>query len=440
MICLCLCPYKQIVSSKLLNNLKIILSKLIIIGAGAAGIFCAVNVARMCPQLQVIVLEKSNHLLAKVRISGGGRCNLTHAHESISTMSKCYPRGEQFVKKTFQSFFTKDTIEWFAQRGVKTKIEADGRMFPESNSSESIIECLLNEAKKYNVEIKLRCGVDKIIPPLGTNKQFTLYTTTQEKMQCDFVLVATGGFPKAEQFQFITALGHSISNPIPSLFTFNATKSAKTHLPKLTDLMGVVVQDTHLKIKGTKLEASGPTLITHWGLSGPAVLTLSAYGAKVLYDADYLYEVQINWCAFFNETNALEKIREMRNMLGAQTIALRNPFGLPNRLWEFLLQSAEIQPKHKWSELQAKQQNLLAKQLCSYNFLANGKTTYKDEFVTAGGVTLAEVTPITCESKLIPNLFFAGEILDVDGKTGGFNFQHAWSSGWAVAKAIVAKL
>jgi predicted Rossmann fold flavoprotein len=354
-------------------------------------------------------------------------------------MSKCYPRGEQFVKKTFQSFFTKDTIEWFAQRGVKTKTEADGRMFPESNSSESIIECLLNEAKKYNVEIKLRCGVDKIIPPLGTNKQFTLNTTTQEKMQCDFVLVATGGFPKAEQFQFITSLGHSISNPIPSLFTFNATKNAKTHLPKLTDLMGVVVQDTHLKIKGTKLEASGPTLITHWGLSGPAVLSLSAYGAKVLYDVDYLYEVQVNWCAFFNETNALEKIREMRNILGAQTIALRNPFGLPNRLWEFLLQSAEIQPKQKWSELQAKQQNLLAKQLCSYNFLANGKTTYKDEFVTAGGVTLAEVTPHSCESKLIPNLFFAGEILDVDGKTGGFNFQHAWSSGWAVAKAIVAK-
>jgi predicted Rossmann fold flavoprotein len=412
------------------------LNKLIIIGAGASGIFCAVNVARLCPTLQVIVLEKSNHLLAKVRISGGGRCNLTHAHDSISTMSKCYPRGEQFVKKSFQNFFTADTIEWFASRGVPTKTEADGRMFPESNSSESIINCLLAEAKKYNVEIKLRCGVDKISPPTDTEKLFTLHTTTAEKIQSNYVLIACGGFPKAEQFRFITNLGHTISNPIPSLFTFNASKNAKTHLPKLTDLMGVVVQDVHLKIKGTKLEAKGPTLITHWGLSGPAVLTLSAFGAKILHDADYLYEVQINWCAFFNETNALEKIRETRNMIGAQNIALRNPFGLPNRFWEFLMSTAEITPKQKWSELTAKQQNLLAKQICSYTFMANGKTTYKDEFVTAGGVTLSEITTHTCESKLIPNLYFAGEILDVDGKTGGFNFQHAWTSGWLVAKAV----
>jgi predicted Rossmann fold flavoprotein len=415
------------------------LNKLIIIGAGASGIFCAVNVARLCPTLQVIVLEKSNHLLAKVRISGGGRCNLTHAHDSISTMSKCYPRGEQFVKKSFQNFFTADTIEWFASRGVPTKTEADGRMFPESNSSESIINCLLAEAKKYNVEIKLRCGVDKISPPTDTEKLFTLHTTTAEKIQSNYVLIACGGFPKAEQFRFITNLGHTISNPIPSLFTFNASKNAKTHLPKLTDLMGVVVQDVHLKIKGTKLEAKGPTLITHWGLSGPAVLTLSAFGAKILHDADYLYEVQINWCAFFNETNALEKIRETRNMIGAQNIALRNPFGLPNRLWEFLMSTAEITPKQKWSELTAKQQNLLAKQICSYTFMANGKTTYKDEFVTAGGVTLTEITTHTCESKLIPNLYFAGEILDVDGKTGGFNFQHAWTSGWQVAKALEMK-
>jgi predicted Rossmann fold flavoprotein len=415
------------------------LNKLIIIGAGASGIFCAVNVARLCPTLQVIVLEKSNHLLAKVRISGGGRCNLTHAHDSISTMSKCYPRGEQFVKKSFQNFFTADTIEWFASRGVPTKTEADGRMFPESNSSESIINCLLAEAKKYNVEIKLRCGVDKISPPTDTEKLFTLHTTTAEKIQSNYVLIACGGFPKAEQFRFITNLGHTISNPIPSLFTFNASKNAKTHLPKLTDLMGVVVQDTHLKIKGTKLEAKGPTLITHWGLSGPAVLTLSAFGAKILHDADYLYEVQMNWCAFFNETNALEKIRETRNMIGAQNIALRNPFGLPNRLWEFLMSTAEITPKQKWSELTAKQQNLLAKQICSYTFMANGKTTYKDEFVTAGGVTLTEITTHTCESKLIQNLYFAGEILDVDGKTGGFNFQHAWTSGWQVAKALEMK-
>jgi predicted Rossmann fold flavoprotein len=411
----------------------------IVVGAGAAGIFCAVNVARLCPQLQVIVLEKSNQLLAKVRISGGGRCNLTHAHTSIAAMAKCYPRGEQFVKKTFTQFFTTDTIEWFAQRGVPTKTEADGRMFPASNTSQSIIDCLLAEATKHNVQIKLRSGVEKIVPPSATNTLFTLHISNAEILQADYVMIATGGFAKPEQFGMLTSLGHTISKPIPSLFTFNATKNAQTHLPKLTDLMGVVVQDTHLKIKGTKLEASGPTLITHWGISGPAVLTLSAFGAQTLHDAEYLYEVQINWCPFFNETNALEKIRETRNMSGLQHIAVRNPFGLPNRLWEFLLGTAGIIPKQKWSELQAKQQNMLAKQLCAYTFFANGKTTFKDEFVTAGGIQLAEIDAATCQSKLIPNLYFGGEVMNVDGKTGGFNFQHAWSSGWIVANSVANK-
>jgi predicted Rossmann fold flavoprotein len=410
--------------------------KLIIIGAGASGIFCAVNVARMCPTLQVIVLEKSNHLLSKVRISGGGRCNVTHAHDSIAEAVKCYPRGEQFVKKTFQSFFMKDTIEWFAQRGVPTKTEADGRMFPQSNNSQTIIDCLLAEAQKYQVQIILRNGVEKIIAPTAIEKQFVLHINQGQTMQADYVMVATGGFPKAEQFNFVTKLGHTISDPIPSLFTFNASKTNQTHLPKLTDLMGVVVQDTHVKIKGTKLESKGPTLITHWGISGPAVLTLSAFGAQYLHDAEYLYEVQMNWCAFFNETAALEKIRETRNIQGVQQVALRNPFGLPNRLWEFLMGTAGITPKQKWSELNAKQQNTLAKQVCSYNFLANGKTTFKEEFVTAGGINLAEITAHTCESKLIPQLFFGGEVMNVDGKTGGYNFQHAWSSGWVVAKAI----
>jgi predicted Rossmann fold flavoprotein len=413
---------------------------IIIIGAGASGIFCAVNIARLCPSLQVIVLEKSNQILAKVRISGGGRCNLTHAHTSISEMAKCYPRGEQFVKKTFQQFFTTDTIQWFAQRGVPTKTEADGRMFPASNSSQSIIDCLLAEATTYKVQIKLRSGVERIILPTETNTLFTLHISNNQVMQADFVMIATGGFPKPEQFALVTTLGHRIASPIPSLFTFNATKNAQTHLAKLTDLMGVVIQDTHLKIKGTKLEAKGPTLITHWGISGPAVLTLSAFGAQALHDADYLYEIQINWCAFFNETNALEKIRDTRNKTGTQLVALRNPFGLPNRFWEFLIGTAGITPKQKWAELHAKQQNMLAKQICSYTFFANGKTTFKDEFVTAGGVDLAEVDAATCQSKLISNLYFGGEVLNVDGKTGGFNFQHAWSSGWVVANSIAQKI
>jgi predicted Rossmann fold flavoprotein len=409
---------------------------LIIIGAGAAGIFCAVNAARMQKDLNIIVVEKSNQILAKVRISGGGRCNFTHACDSITAMSKCYPRGEKFVKQSFKHFFTNDTTKWFGDRGVATKVEADGRMFPASDSSESIVQCLLNEAKKYAVEIVLQHGVQKIAK---TKTGFELSFLNQSTMMCHYVMIACGGFPKLSQFEFIQNLGHTISEPIPSLFTFNVFKSPQTHLPKITDLMGVVAPNSTIKIMGTKLEASGATLITHWGLSGPTVLTLSAFAARYLHEQNYMYQAQINWCNHYNETSALEKIRTERNAIGNRNIGLKNPFDLPNRLWEYLLQCASIEVTEKWGTLSAKQQNALAKCICSYVFVGHGKTTYKDEFVTAGGVNIAEINAATCESKLIPNLFFAGEIIDVDGKTGGYNFQHAWTTGWIAANAIAQK-
>jgi predicted Rossmann fold flavoprotein len=411
-----------------------------IIGAGAAGIFAAVNAAKINPNLQVIVLEKSNQLLSKVRISGGGRCNLTHAHTSISAMAACYPRGESFVKKTFTQFFTSDTIEWFGSRGVPTKTEADGRMFPASNTSQSIIDCLLKEADKYNVQIKMQSGVVEIIPPLQINGKYSLRMQNENILQSDFVLVACGGFNKPEHFTWLQKLGHTFSNPVPSLFTFNASKKWMSQFETpIISLMGVVAQNAIVKIKNSKLQSKGPVLITHWGLSGPAILTLSAFAARHLEELNYQYEVFINWCSSYNETSILEFIRTNRNVWGSQLVHNKNKLEVPNRLWEYLCNCSNIAANVGWNQLSAIQQNALAKNLCSFVMLAEGKTTYKEEFVTAGGITLAEVNTNTCESKLQNNLFFAGEILDVDGKTGGFNFQHAWSSGFVVAKCVAER-
>lgn len=405
--------------------------KLVVIGGGAAGMFAAVNAARLCPTLEVIVLEKSGRLLAKVSISGGGRCNVTHNCTQISEMIKNYPRGQELVKKTFRKFFTTDTISWFGDRGVKIVAEADGRMFPKSNTSQSIIDCLIKEANTYKVKITLHTGVVAIEK---NKKQWDLLCTTQQKITTDFVLIACGGFPKMDQFAWIQKLGHTIAPPVPSLFTFNLKKE------KIITLMGIVAQNAQVKIVGTKLSFQGPVLITHWGLSGPAVLALSAYAARVLHDVDYTYKVHINWQYQYNETSILQEIREWRNALGTTKVKNKNPLGLVQRLWDFLLQESDIDGEQNWSTLNAKQQNQLAKNLCTYEVQAHGKTTYKEEFVTAGGVQLNEINLSTCESKLAPNIFFAGEILDVDGRTGGFNFQHAWSSGWAVAEAINQKL
>ncbi|MBL0147136.1 MAG: NAD(P)/FAD-dependent oxidoreductase [Chitinophagaceae bacterium] len=403
--------------------------KLIVIGGGAAGFFCAVNAARMNPVLDVVILEKTNKLLSKVKISGGGRCNVTHACFSIAEIIKRYPRGDNFLKKAFQHFFTTDTITWFKERGVELKTEDDGRMFPASNTSQTIIDCLVKEANKFGVEIIMNADVVEIFQ---TPNQFNLTLANGKLFVADFVCIASGGYPKSAQFEWLKKLGHSIENPMPSLFTFNIADKV------LTALMGIVVENAVVKITGTKLQQQGPVLITHWGLSGPAVLKLSAWAAKELATKNYDFGLMINWLPDYNENSLRDKFQLLRFENAAQKIANKNPFELPNRFWEYLLKISGVKDDCRWADLPAKEQNKLVKNICTQEVKVKGKTTFKDEFVTAGGILLSEIDANTMQSKIVPNLFFAGEVINVDGITGGFNFQNAWTTGWIAAKKIAS--
>jgi predicted Rossmann fold flavoprotein len=400
---------------------------LIVIGGGAAGFFCAVNAARINPHLKVILIEKTHKLLSKVKVSGGGRCNVTHACFDILEMSKKYPGGSNFIKKTFHQFFTTDTIQWFESRGVKLKTEADGRMFPVTDSSQTIIDCLLKEANKYEVEIKMNAEVRKL---QMINNEWEIETANSQRLTANYICIACGGYPKSSMFNWLKELGHTIEEPVPSLFTFNMPGHP------IAKLMGVSVENAKIKITGTKLEQQGPVLITHWGLSGPAVLRLSAWGARQLAICNWHFEIIVNWLPGFNEQSLKEKFQQLRFDLAPQRINHKNPFAIPQRLWEFLTEQSGIKSERRWADLPAGEQNRLIKNLCACEFSIKGKTTFKEEFVTAGGIKLNEVDANTMMSKKIPKLFFAGEILDVDGITGGFNFQHAWTSGYIAAKTI----
>ncbi len=401
--------------------------KLVVIGGGAAGFFCAVNAARLNPAMEVIILEKSNKLLSKVRISGGGRCNVTHACYSIADMVKKYPRGSAFLKKAFHHFFTEDTIAWFAARGVELKTEEDGRMFPVTNNSHTIIDCLIKEANKYGVEIRMNKEVKRIE---NTNGRWSLLMNDNTVINADMICIASGGYPKINQYEWLQKSGHSIEAPVPSLFTFNMPDN------HITKLMGVSVEKVNVKIIDSKLTEEGPILITHWGMSGPAVLKLSAWGAKELAACNYQFTIMVNWTPDFNENSLREKFQKLRFELASQKIINRNPFGLPNRLWEYLLSQSGIKEELRWADLPAKEQNKLIKTLCANEHRVSGKTTFKEEFVTAGGIHLNEIDFNTMQSKKHQALFFAGEIINVDGITGGFNFQNAWTTGWIAAKGI----
>ena len=377
--------------------------------------------------LKVTIIEKTNKLLSKVKVSGGGRCNVTHACFDIAEMSKRYPRGPHFVKKTFHQFFTTDTIEWFGERGVELKTEEDGRMFPVTDSSQTIIDCLLKEANRFGVEIIMNKEVKKIETNLST---FNLQLSTGENISADFICVASGGYPKSSMFDWLKELGHTIEDPVPSLFTFNLPNHP------ITKLMGISVEMAKVKIQNSKLEEEGPLLITHWGLSGPAILRLSAWGARELKIKNYELRIIINWLSGYNEESIRKNFQELRNTNASQKVINKNPFGLPSRLWEFLAEQSGIRNEWRWADLPSTEQNRFIKNLCSYECDVKGKTTFKEEFVTAGGLKLNEVDANTMMSKKIPNLFFAGEVLDVDGITGGFNFQHAWTSGFVAAKTI----
>ena len=401
--------------------------RLVVVGGGAAGFFCAVNAARMNSNLQVIILEKTSRLLSKVRISGGGRCNVTHALFDIGEMSKRYPRGQNFVKKTFHQFFTTDTIKWFEERGVKLKAERDGRMFPVTDSSQSIIECLMSEANSYGVEIRMNTEVKEL---RNENGEWKIITANNQQITANFLCLATGGYPKSSMFDWLKTLGHSFSEPVPSLFTFNLPRHP------ITELMGVSVEKAKVKIEGSKLAEEGPVLITHWGLSGPAVLRLSAWGARELKMMNYEFKVHINWLPDYNEQSLKEAFKQFRRDNASKKIINHNFGGLPNRLWQFLLEQSGLNIEWRLADLPAKHENVLIKNLVDYAAEVKGKTTFKEEFVTAGGISLSEIDANTMMSKKHQHLYFAGEVLDVDGITGGFNFQHAWTSGWIAAKSI----
>lgn len=401
--------------------------RLVVVGGGAAGFFCAVNAARLYPSLEVMILEKSNHLLSKVRVSGGGRCNVTHACFSIAEMIKKYPRGASFLKKAFHHFFTSDTIAWFKERGVEIKTESDGRMFPVSNTSQTIIDCLMQEANQYGVTILMNREVKEIVKK---DNGFNLLFSNHSIIETDFLCIASGGYPKSLQFEWLTKIGHTVESPVPSLFTFNMPGNP------ITALMGIAVEKVQVKIGGSKLVEDGPMLITHWGMSGPAILKLSAWGARELAAKNWQFGMIINWLPIYTEQTLKEKFQQVRFDIAAQKISNRNPFSLPQRLWDYLLQQSGVNENIRWADLPAKEQNKLIKNICAQEFSVNGKTTFKEEFVTSGGISLDEVDHASMQSKIVPNLFFAGEVLNIDGVTGGFNFQNAWTTAWIAAQAI----
>lgn len=402
--------------------------KLIVIGGGAAGFFCAINAARIQPDLEVILLEKSVRFLSKVRISGGGRCNVTHACFDVDEMSKLYPRGARLMKNLLHQFGPANTIQWFLERGVELVTEADGRMFPSTNDAQTIVDCLIREAEKYKVKILLH----KEVVSIGTDDRFTISTADGSELLADFVFVATGGYPKSEQFSWLLKLGHTIEPPVPSLFTFNVPD------PELRKLMGISVDPVRISLAGNKLQVTGPLLITHWGISGPAALRLSAFAARELSENLYTGKLIIHWIPEFNETTVRTQWQEWRKQYGGQKLSLRCPFTLPARLWHYLLLKANIPEIRTWAEITSREQNNLIPILLGTELEFKGKTTFKEEFVTCGGISLKEINPSTMESKMHSGLYFGGEVIDVDGVTGGFNFQHAWASGWVAAKSIAS--
>ena len=398
-------------------------TKAIIIGGGAAGFFSAIRLAELHPDWDIQILEKSTKVLSKVKVSGGGRCNVTHACPDVEQLLQKYPRGTRFLKKAFYQFATKNTIDWFASNGVTLHTERDGRMFPTTNNSETIIQCFLKKLDQYKIKLRLQADVVDVIK----EKDFIITLTNGKQLHADTICVATGGMLKADKLMWLQKLGHDIVAPVPSLFTFNVAEK------NITTLMGVAVDQASIQWKGNKHIEQGPLLITHWGISGPAAIKLSAWCAREMATENYEGAIQINWVPLYNAQSLKMEWLNFRTDLGKREMGNKNPFGLPQRLWQYLLQEAKIVANTKWADVKSAEQNILIQLLTTYTLPIKGKTTFKEEFVTCGGVDIAGIDPATMQSKSCPGLHFAGEMMDVDGITGGFNFQHAWTSGWLAA-------
>jgi predicted Rossmann fold flavoprotein len=397
-----------------------------IIGGGAAGFFAAFSVREHHPNAVITIYEKSDKLLSKVKISGGGRCNLTHACFKPSQLSKFYPRGEKQLKKAFSQFNTNHTVEWFQSRGVELKAEADNRMFPVTDNSQTIIDCFLREAQQKKITILQKSPITKILAKGGA---FELQLMTKS-IHMDKVIVATGGSPKIKGFEWLSDLGHQIIAPVPSLFTFNMPNEP------IKKLMGLVAENATVRIQGSKLQYTGPLLVTHWGMSGPAILKLSAWGARLLNDCNYQFKTQVNWVSAKNEEEVFKVISDCQLSYHKRKIVNKNPFSIPNRLWLFLLDKVGIGSEVIWADLNKKSRNRLVNTIFNDVYEVSGKTTFKEEFVTSGGVSLADVDIKTMQSRVCENLYFAGEVIDIDGITGGFNFQAAWTTGFIAGKLI----
>ena len=396
--------------------------KVVVIGGGAAGFFAALSAKQHHPNAEVVLLEGSNKILSKVKVSGGGRCNVTHSAFNIKDLIGHYPRGGAYLKKAFQAFAVNDTVEWFETRGVRLKTEADGRMFPITDDSQSVIDLFVEQSKQKGIELRLSSKVKK----LAWNDDQRVWEVRGEEdlIKADKLIVATGGSPKLEGFAWLGEVGHTIVPPVPSLFTFNLAD------PSICALAGVSAQWVKVRVQGPQHESIGPVLITHWGLSGPAVLRTSAFSARHLHEVGYSFHLQINWLGDVDEETWRASVDWATVTPSRKKIVNENPTLLPSRLWEWLVERSGITPEKRWVDLGKKDRNRLLNVLTNDVYEVRGKTTFKEEFVTAGGIDLSDVDPMTSKSKLAPELYFAGEVMDIDGVTGGFNFQAAWTTAW----------
>lgn len=400
--------------------------KIAIVGGGAAGFFAALSIKQHYPMHVVVILEKTGKVLAKVKVSGGGRCNVTYDQRNSKELSKHYPRGENYLKKAFDVFGVEDTFQWFSDRGVALKVYSDGCVFPVANDSQVIIDCFMKEASRLDIKIEYHAAVQAV----RLDRDKFILDTREKSYQFDKVIITSGGQPKRSGFEWLEKLGHAIVDPVPSLFTFNMPGNP------ITTLMGNVVEKAAVKVEGTKLIGKGPLLITHWGMSGPAILLLSAWGARLLQEKNYQFAVLVNWLNDEKEWGIQEKISKVMATQGGKMIGNLNPFPISNRLWHFLLQKCALSLELRWQDLGSKSINKIINVLINDRYEVSGKTTFKEEFVTAGGIALKDVDIRNMESKIIPGLHFAGEVLDLDGITGGYNFQSAWTTGYIAGRGV----
>ncbi|HWH70741.1 MAG TPA: NAD(P)/FAD-dependent oxidoreductase [Candidatus Sulfotelmatobacter sp.] len=409
--------------------------RVVIAGGGAAGFFAAITCAEAMPSAEVILLEKGPQFLSKVRISGGGRCNVTHACFDARELTTYYPRGAGALLGAFRQFQPSDTVQWFESRGVELKTEADGRMFPITDSSQTIIDCLLEAARAAGVQLRTHCGLERAARTLNSqpstlNSALELSLTNGETLRCDRLMLATGGCRAPAAGQVAVSLGHTLEPPVPSLFTLHVDA------PWLRELAGVSLESVEAVVPGQGLRERGPLLVTHWGVSGPAILRLSAWGARALHGLQYRFPLRLNWLPHLNDANIARELQARRAAQPAKLVVNTPVAPLSARLWERLVLAAGIARETRWAALSRSAQHNLVQQLSRTELPVTGKTLNQDEFVTCGGVRLSEVDFRTMESRVCPGLYFGGELLDIDGITGGFNFQAAWTTGWIAGQAM----